>query len=139
MALSANALVRTKGPCEQERVLLTPGVTYYKGGIVTISAEGRAAKAADLSGRKAFAGVLCEGAVVAAGETKYAAIERGRVWIPYAAAVQADVGDYFYATADDTVAKSAANADPCGKCVDVEPGVAVCIDFRLGIPKTALA
>jgi hypothetical protein len=140
MSLSANALVKTKGPSEQDRVLLTAGVTYYKGSIVNITAAGGLAiKAGDVANQGSLSGVLTEGAIVASGETKYVSMERGRVWIPFAAAAQADVGDYVYATADDTIAKSATNADPCGKVVDVEVGVALCVDFRLGIPKTALA
>jgi hypothetical protein len=76
--------------------------------------------------------------VAPATPATYAEIEIGKVWIPFASAAQADVGDYCYATADDTIAMSATNADPCGVVVDVRVGVASLVDFRKGIVKTAL-
>jgi hypothetical protein len=139
MALTANRAYKVKGSTEQDRVKLTAGVTYYKGNILSIDSNGVAIKAGDVAGQGAYSGVLVDGCVVAVGEVKYAAIERGRIWIPFANAAQTDMGDYVYATDDNVIAKSATNADPCGIVCDVEVGVALCVDFRMGIPKTALA
>jgi hypothetical protein len=138
MALSADRAVEVSGLSEKIRVLLTPSITYYKGSILAFTAAGGLAiKAADTAAYGKLCGVLTKGVVVGATSV-YAEIEIGKVWIPFASAALADVGDYCYATADDTIAMSATNADPCGIVVDVRVGVASLVDFRKGIPKTAL-
>ena len=140
MSLSADRPYRVKGSSELDSVLPTASDIYYRGAIVNVTASGGLAiVASDTAGQGSFSGVVTKHVEVGSAADGKIEIERGRVWIPFASAAQADVGDYFYATADDTVAKAATNADPCGKCVDVIVGSAVCIDFRLGIPKTALA
>jgi len=124
--------------------VLTAGVIYYKGGIVAI-ASGLVIKAADTAGYTPF-GVLKAGTRgVAAVAGQQCEIERGKIWIPLAAGAQTDVDDFIYATADDTIAKSATNANPCGRCVDYKlwpnstTDKRLLVDFRQGLPKTALA
>ena len=140
MALSADRAVEVSGLSEKIRVVLTPSITYYKGSILCFTAAGGLAiKAADTAAYGKLAGVLTKGAVAPASPAMSAEIEVGKIWIPFASAAQADVGDYVYATADDTIAMSATNADPIGIVVEVRVGVASLVDFRKGITKTALA
>ena len=140
MALSADRAVEVSGLTEKIKVVLTASVTYYKGSILMFTAAGGLAiKAADTAAYGKLCGVLTKGVVVPASPAVNAEVEIGKIWIPDAGAAQADVGDYCYATGDDTIAMSATNADPCGVVVDVRVGVARLVDFRKGIVKTALA
>jgi hypothetical protein len=139
MALAKDTPYEVQGQSELLRVLLTPSITYYKGCILALTAAGGLAiKQTDVAAQGGTAGVLTEGVVVGATSV-YASIERGRVWIPFASAAQANVGDYVYATDDGTISMSATNSDPIGKVIDVRVGVASLVDFRCGLPKTALA
>jgi hypothetical protein len=61
------------------------------------------------------------------------------VWIPFASAAQADVGDFIYATDDAVISKTATNSDPIGKAIDARVGISLLVDLTLGLPKTALA
>jgi hypothetical protein len=140
MALSADRAVEVSGLSEKIHVVLTASVTYYKGSILAFTAAGGLAiKAADTAAYGKLVGVLTKGVVAPASPAVNAEIEVGKVWIPDAGAAQADVGDYCYATADDTIAMSATNADPCGVVVDVVVGVKRLVDFRKGVNKLALA
>ena len=140
MALTVDRPYEVQGVSELMRVLLTASDIYYKGAIVNLTAAGGLAiVASDTAAQGGTSGVITDQVTALATPALYAAIERGRVWIPFAAAAQADVGDYVYATADDTIAKSASNADPIGKIIDVRVGVSALVDFRCGLPKTALA
>ncbi len=140
MALTADRPYEVQGQSEMLRVLLTASDIYYKGAIVNVTAAGGLAiVASDTAAQGGLSGIITEHKEPGAATDVYVAIERGRVWIPFASAAQADVGDYVYATADDTIAKTATNADPIGKIIDVRVGVAALVDFRCGIPKTALA
>jgi len=139
MALSADRPYETSGEMESVRVKMTTNDIYYKGAIVNVTAAGGLGiVASDTANQGAFSGIVTK-QLDNTGKTEYAEIEIGKVWVPFASAAQADVGDFVYATADDTIAKTATNADPCGKIVDVRVGVAALVDFRLGVPKTALA
>jgi hypothetical protein len=140
MALSADRAVEVSGLSEKIRVVLTASITYYKGSILCFTAAGGLAiKAADTAAYGKLAGVLTKGVVAPASPATNAEIEIGKVWIPFASAAQADVGDFCYATDDGTIAMSATNADPIGVVVEVRVGVASLVDFRKGCPKTALA
>jgi hypothetical protein len=140
MALSADRAVEVQGLSEKIPVVLTASITYYKGSILCFTAAGGlAVKAADTAAYGKLAGVLTKGVVAPASPATNAEIEIGKIWIPFASAAQADVGDFVYATADDTIAMTATNADPIGVVVAVRVGVASLVDFRKGIPKTALA
>jgi hypothetical protein len=139
MALSADRPYETSGQMEAIRIKMTTNDIYYKGAIVTVTAAGGLGiVASDTANEGHFSGIVTK-QLDNTSKTEYAEIERGKVWIPFASAAQADVGDYCYATADDTIAKSATNANPCGIIVDVRVGVAALVDFTKGIVKTALA
>jgi hypothetical protein len=140
MALSADRAVEVQGLSEKIPVVLTASITYYKGSILCFTAAGGLAiKAADTAAYGKLAGVLTKGVVAPASPATNAEIEIGKIWIPFASAAQADVGDFVYATDDGTIAMSATNADPIGVVVAVRVGVASLVDFRKGCPKTALA
>jgi len=139
MALSADRPYETSGVMESVRVKMTTNDIYYKGAIVNVTAAGGLGiVASDTANQGSFSGIVTK-QLDNTGKTEYAEVEIGKVWIPFASAAQADVGDYVYATADDTIAKTATNADPCGRIVDVRVGVSALVDLRKGIPKTALA
>lgn len=139
MALSADRPYETSGELDAIRLKSTTGVTYYKGSIVNVTAAGGLAiKASDTAAQGQLTGVVVQQKVSVSGDDLIE-IERGKIWIPFASAAQADVGDLCYATADDTIAKSAANADPCGQIVDVRVGVSALVDFTKGVNKLALA
>lgn len=139
MPLTADRSYETSGPTETVRVKMTTNDIYYKGAIVNVTAAGGLGiVASDTANQGHFSGVITK-QLDNTGKNEYAEIEIGKIWIPFASAAQADVGDYCYATADDTIAMSAVNANPIGRVLDVEVGVRSLVDFRLGIPKTALA
>ena len=144
MALAADREVVASGRTEILRGVLTAGVIYYKGGIVAL-ASGLIVKAANTAGYTPI-GVLkagTRGVVAVTGQQ--CEIERGKLWIPLAAGAQTDVDDFVYATADDTIAKTATDANPCGRVVDYKlwgnslTDKRLLVDFRQGLPKTALA
>ena len=138
MALTKDLGYTGSGFSEMLHGKLTESVTYHKGGIIAFDpTTGLVVKAADTANFTPV-GVLKKGAVVGAGVNPDCEIETGKIWLAMSGAEQADVGDYVYATADDTIAKSATNANPCGKIVDFKTGYLL-VDFRYGLPKTALA
>lgn len=138
MALSADRLYSVQGASEILHVKLTAGVPYYKGGIVQFdAATGLAKKPADVVAEFGI-GVLKRGyassAAVQDGE-----VEVGKIWIPFAAAAQTDVGDPVYASDDGTITKTAlTNGGPCGVAIDYKAGYLL-VDFRRGGPKTMYA
>lgn len=139
MPLSADRPYETSGAMESIRVKMTTNDIYYKGAICNVTAAGGLGiVASDTANQGVLSGIVTK-QLDNTGKTEYAELEIGKVWIPDSNAAQADVGDYCYATADDTIAMSATNADPCGIVVDVRVGVARLVDFRKGIKKTALA
>ena len=144
MALAADKEYAVSGRTEILRGVLTDAVIYYKGGIVAI-VSGLIVKAANTAGHTPI-GVLKAGTRgVAAKVGQECEIERGKIWIPLATGAQTDVDDFVYATADDTIAKTATNANPCGRVVDYKlwgnstTDKRLLVDFRQALPKTALA
>lgn len=138
MALSADRPYMVRGESRIIKVILTAGVTYYKGSILNVTAGGLGIKAADTAGIGHFSGVLTKGKVATSADN-IGELEIGTIFIPFASAAQADVGDRVYATADDTIAMSATNANPCGRVEDAHVGVGSWVNFEQGIEKTALA
>lgn len=139
MALTADRPYRVRGTSRIIRVKMTTNDIYYKGAIVNLTAAGGVGiVASDTANQGSTSGIVVK-QLDNTGKTDYAEVEIGTIFIPFASAAQADVGDYVYATADDTVAKTATNADPCGVIEDVEVGVGLWINFDRGIVKTALA
>lgn len=120
MALSADLGYQTMGPVVKIPILLTVSTTYYKGGLMNYTAAGLGIKAADTVGYT-FAGILVRGIVVGAAAL-VGEVEVGIVRVAFSGAAQTDVGEVFYATADDTVAKAATNAGAMGLCIYFETG-----------------
>jgi hypothetical protein len=138
MALSADRLLQTQGPVESYRLKLTASTTFYKGGLVQLEeATGYLIKAADNAGEFAI-GWLKEGRVTDASDNPDVEVNTGKVWLAFGSAAITDVGDYVYATADDTIAKSSTNCGPIGLCVGFKTGYLL-VDTRRGLPKTAMA
>jgi len=136
--LTADRPYETSGRVSSMRVKLTTGVTYYKGGILVFTAAGGlGVKPTDVANQGGTAGVIVQQKVAVSGDD-LGEVEVGKVWIPFASAAQADVGDYVYATDDAVISKSATNSDPIGKIVDVRVGISALVDFTKGVPKTAL-
>lgn len=139
MALTADRPYETSGPMESVRVKMTTNDIYYKGALINITAAGGLGIVASNTAAQGNPTYIVTKQLDNTDKTEYADCETGKVWIPNTNAAQADVGDYCYATADDTIAKAANAADPCGKIVDARVGVAWLVDLRKGIPVTALA
>lgn len=124
---------------EAVRVKMTTNDVYYKGALINITAAGGVGIVASDTANQGNPTYIATEQLDNTGKTEYLDCETGIIFVPASGAAQADVGDYCYATADDTIAKTASNADPCGKITDVEVGVGWWVDLRKGIPKTALA
>ena len=138
--ITADRAYETQGLTEKLPVVLTASITYYKGGILVFTAAGGLAiKPTDVANQGARAGVLTKGVIAPASPATNAEIEIGNIWFPFAAAAQADVGDFVYATDDATISKTATNSDPIGQIVAVRVGVSALVDLTEGVPKTALA
>lgn len=139
MALSADRPYRVRGESRVIRVKMTTNDIYYKGAIVNLTAAGGLGiVASDTANQGSTSGIITK-QLDNTGKTEYAEVEIGTIFIPFASAAQADVGDYAYATADDTIAMTATNANPIGVVEDVEVGVGSWVNFERGIVKTALA
>lgn len=92
---------------------------FYKGALVNLNASGQLIVAADTASTT-FAGYVTE-YVNAGAAGELVRVRRDDVIkLAFGSAAQADVGDDFYATADDTVAKTATNVARMGICVDVD-------------------
>jgi hypothetical protein len=139
MALAADRPYETSGAMQAVRVKMTTNDIYYKGALINLTAAGGLGIVASDTAAQGNPTFIATQKLDNTGKTEYLECETGKVWIPNSNAAQADVGDYCYATGDDTIAKSATNADPCGQIVDVRVGVAWLVDFTKGLPKTALA
>ena len=139
MALSADRPYRVRGTSRTVRVKMTTNDIYYKGALVNLTAAGGLGiVASDTANQGSTTGIITK-YLDNTGKTEYAEVEIGCIFIPFTSAAQADVGDYVYATADDTIAMTATNANPCGVVEDVEVGVGSWVNFERGIVKTALA
>lgn len=143
MALTANLAYATDGLSQRLRVYVSASgsdVHLYRGAILAVNpSTGKAAAASDTAGVGDLAGVVTEETIIPDGATLPVALDCGRVWLPFASAAITDIGAYCYATADDTIAKSATNANPCGKIIDVAGGNMALVDFSKGLPVTALS
>ena len=140
MALSADRPYRSiPSTVETLRVKMTTNDIYYKGALINLTAADGVGIVASNTAAQGNPTYVVRQQLDNTGKTEYAEVETGIFFFPAAAAAQADVGDYCYATADDTIALAANAADPCGKIVDVEVGVGWWVDLRKGIPVTALS
>lgn len=140
MALTADRPYKFKnGTTESVRVKMTTNDIYYKGALINLTAAGGLGIVASDTAAQGWPTFVATQSLDNTGKTEYLECETGVVFIPLATAAQADVGDYIYASADDTIAKTATNSNPIGICVDAEVGVGLWVDLRKGIVKTALA
>lgn len=143
MSLTANKNYATDGLSRRLRVHVTASgsdLHLYRGAILAVDpSTGYAAAASDKANVGQLAGVLTEEAIIPDGTSDVVALECGRVWLDFASAAVTDIGSFVYATADDTIAKSASNADPCGMIIDVRGGTQALVDFSKGLPVTALS
>lgn len=89
---------------------------FYKGALVNISAAGSLVVAADTAS-EIYGGVVTE--YVSAVIGTLVRIRRSeKIWLPLGTTVLTDVGVDVFATADDTIARTATNTKRCGIIVD---------------------
>jgi len=129
MALTADYEYETMGDTEVISILAGAADTLYRGGIMNIGTDGYIKVAADVANEVPL-GVLKKQVVAAGSHAENCEIEIGIIKLPHSGAAQTDVGAFFYATYDDTLADSASNVGPAGLCVGFETGY-VWIDFRI--------
>lgn len=101
----------------------------YKGGIVNIGTDGYVKVAADVADEVPL-GVMKKHHTSDGSSHEKIEVEGGQIWLPHSGAAQTDVGAFFYATADDTLADSAVNVGPLGLCIGWKTGY-VLIDTRI--------
>ncbi len=102
--------------------------TLYKGAMVNIGVDGYLKVAADVA-NEIPRGVM-KRTVVEDGTHLNCDVETGVIKIAHSGAAQTDVGQLFYATADDTLADTSTNVGAFGLCVDWESGY-LWIDTRI--------
>lgn len=115
MALTAKRSLEFVGEQDELPLLVADSDTYYTGGLLIVDADGKAAVPSDTASLIPFGintGVYDDGdrvdaKVIGASNTVKAVFKRGKVWIPFTGAAQSDVGEYFYASADDTLTQTA--------------------------------
>jgi len=115
MALTAKISREYKGDQDELDLLFADSDIYYAGGIYIVDADGKAAVPSDTASlipMGIFTGVSDAGdrtdaLTIAASNTVKGSFKRGLVWLPFSGAAQADVGEYFYISADDTLTQTA--------------------------------
>lgn len=128
MALTADYEYEVRGQNEFNKYRAGAADTLYKGAMVNIGTDGYIKVAADVASESP-AGVVVLQHVADGSSHDEIEIENGRIWIPHTGAAQTDVGQLFYATADDTLADSATNVSAFGLCIDWKSGYLL-IDTR---------
>jgi len=121
MALTADIGYETVGPTVILGITAGAADTLYKGAIVNIGTDGYIKVAADVASEIPL-GVVKEQVVAAGSNAETVEVETGKIWLAHTGAAQTDVGQLFYATADDTLADSASNVGPLGLCVGFKTG-----------------
>lgn len=129
MALSADLNYETVGPTVVLEIEAGAADTLYKGAIVNVGTDGYIKVAADVANEVPI-GVMVKQHVSDGSAHEKVAVETGKIWLAHSGAAQTDVGAFFYATADDTLADSANNVGPAGLCVGWKSGY-VLIDFGI--------
>jgi len=129
MALTADVNYQVKaGTVETRNCKGGAADVLYKGALLNFGTDGYVKVAADVSG-ETFAGI-CKKKVTEDATHKDVEVEFGVIRVAHSGAAQTDVGAFFYATADDTLADSATHVRAAGFCVDWESGY-VWIDTRI--------
>lgn len=127
--LSAPRILEFVGEVEEISPKVAASVTYYKGGLLTLDANGFANKPTDAAAQfpAGIVSGIFEGGVrddaLAVGTTAVRAVlRRGKVWVPFSGAAQSDVGEVFYIADDQLVTKTAGS-----KTVGL-----IALDFKAG-------
>lgn len=115
MALSASRELTYKGNQDEIDILLADSDIYYKGALLIVDADGKAAvpsDTADLIPAGILTGKYSDGdsvdaKTIGASNTVKGVFKRGKVWLPFSGAAQSDVGEIFYISADDTLTQTA--------------------------------
>jgi hypothetical protein len=132
MALTADLEIESvPGVCETRSGLAGAADTLYKGAILMIETDGYLEVATSAAGTVAV-GICKKQHVVAGSHAERIEYEVGQFWLAHDSAAQADVGELFYATADDTIVHNGAQntTDIClGRAIDFKTGYLL-IDTR---------
>lgn len=105
---------------EPARILetLVGAENIYAGAFLNANSSGFAVKASDSATDNGFLGIAeteADNSAGSAGDLSVrVAVEANKMFYSNTGAVQADTGKPVYATADDTLAKTASNIDACG-------------------------
>lgn len=129
MALTADVEYEVFGHTNLLEIEAGAADTLYKGALVNIGTDGYLKVAADVANEIPI-GVVVEQHIADGSAHEKVKVETGRIWVAHSGAAQTDVGAFFYATADDTLADSASNVGPAGLCVGWKSGY-VLIDFNI--------
>ena len=129
MALTADYEYRVRGHSEYNKFRAGAADVLYKGAMVNIGADGYLKVAADVADEVPI-GVMVKQHEADGSSHEEVEVASGRIWIPHTGAAQTDVGQLFYATADDTLSDSAVNVKAFGLCIDWESGYLL-IDTRI--------
>lgn len=132
MALAADLNVEcVPGTTETREGIGGAADTLYKGAILMFGTDGYLAVATSAAGTVAV-GINKKNVVCAGANAEKIEYEVGQFWLSHSGAAQADVGELFFATADDTLVHNGAQntTDIClGRCVGFKTGY-VLIDTR---------
>lgn len=138
-ALTADRDYAVSGRTEMIHGKLTESDIYYKGAMIQIDKSTGFMKVATNVTVERPVGVLKAGQTVGAGVNPDCEVERGKIWIPHSGAAVTDVDTFVHAGDDgDVLLMASQTGDPCGRVVDWKTGFLL-IDFRQGLPKTALS
>jgi hypothetical protein len=129
MALTADVNYEVFGHTNILEIEAGAADTLYKGALVNVGTDGYLKVAADVASEVPI-GVVVKQHVADGSTHAKVQVETGRIWVGHSGAAQTDVGAFFYATADDTLADSASNVGPAGLCVGWKSGY-VLIDFNI--------
>ena len=115
MALTTLRTLEYKGDQDELDLLMADSDIYYAGALLIVDADGKAAVPSDTASLipiGVLTGVYDDGdrvdaKTIGASNTVKGVFKRGKVWLPFTGAVQSDVGEYFYLSADDTLTQTA--------------------------------
>ena len=116
----------------KRRVVLKVGAKYFAGSLLCVGADGLAVRGANAANTRPI-GVLERDLdltdTAQANAPTNTGVECGQVFVAAAGAVQADVGDLFHLSDDDTAATGKGQGLSAVRCVDVVVGVGRWLDF----------
>ena len=116
----------------KRRVTLKVGVRYFQGSLLCVGSDGLAVKGVSVAHSRPI-GMLERDVdlsdVVQTAAPKDTTVECGQVFVEASSALQADVGDMFHLTDDDTATAGKGLGLTGVRCVDVVVGVGRWLDF----------